>query len=147
MDPTQSALYEGLFLLNQQEVAADLESVINHLNEIFVRAEAEVVALKKWGERRLAYPIKRQKRGTYVLAYFKADRSHIRRIERDCNLSEIVIRNLILRADHIGETELEVIEKDPDFSLEVKPTSDLSNPVPASPPAAEADRTAATAEV
>lgn len=144
MDPTKSTLYEGLFLLNQQEVAGDLEGVINHLKEIFSRAEAEVVALKKWGERRLAYPIKGQKRGTYVLAYFRADRSHILRIERDCNLSEIVIRNMIIRADHVGETELELVQKEPDFELEAKLASDPSSPA-AETPAVEADSTAATA--
>lgn len=144
MDQSSITLYEGLFLLNQQEVAADLEVAINHLKEIFVRAEAEVVVMKKWGERRLAYPIKGQKRGTYILVYFRVDGTHISRMERDCNLSEIVIRSMMIRADHIGETELEVIQKEPDLALEAKLTSDLSSPVAGA--AVEADREAATAD-
>jgi len=123
------SLYEGLFLLNQQEVTADFKATGEHLQEIFNRAKAEVVAMKKWAERRLAYAIKGQKRGTFILVYFRAEHGQIARIERDCNLSEKVIRSLIIRADHIGDTELEVIQKDSELSLEVKLHSELSNPV------------------
>ena len=144
MDESTKNLYEGLFLLNQQEVAADLEAVIGRLKEIFARADAQVLAMKKWGERRLAYPIKGQKRGTYVLVYFRVCPDQIARIERDCNLSETVIRNLIIKGDHIGDIELEVIQKDPEITLEAKLTSDLSNPV--TEPAVEVDRQAATAD-
>ena len=133
-----------MFLLNQQEVAADLEGRHQPPERDFLRAEAEVVAVKKWGERRLAYPIKGQKRGTYVLAYFRGRSDSYPRMERDCNLSEIVIRNMIIRADHIGETELEVVQKEPDLALEAKLTSDPSSPA-AETPAVEADSTAATA--
>jgi len=144
MDESTKNLYEGLFLLNQKEVAADLEAVIERLKEIFARAGAEVLAMKKWGERRLAYPIKGQKRGTYVLVYFRVCPDHIGRIERDCNLSETVLRNLIIKGDHIGETELEVIQKDPDIALEAKLTSESSSPVTES--VAKVDREAATAD-
>ena len=129
MAEPQISLYEGLFLLNQQEVAADINASMEHLQGILKRAGVEVVAIKKWGERRLAYPIKGQKRGTFILAYFNAPRDRISHIERDCNLSETVMRHLMIRADHIGETELDLIQKEPDISVETKLHSDLSNPV------------------
>jgi small subunit ribosomal protein S6 len=143
MDQTPTSLYEGLFLLNQQAVA-DLNGAIEHLREIFSRAKAEVVVMKKWGERRLAYEIKGQKRGVYILVYFNAQHDQLAHIERDCNLSEIVLRELVLRAEHIGETELELAKKDADLSLEVKLRSDLSNPVTAA--ASEAKPEAASPE-
>ena len=130
MDQPPTSLYEGLFLLSQQAVA-DLNGAIEHLREIFSRAKAEVLVMKKWGERRLAYEIKGQKRGVYILVYFNAQHDQLAHIERDCNLSEIVLRELVLRAEHIGETELELAKKDADLSLEVKLRSDLSNPVTA----------------
>lgn len=132
MDQPPTSLYEGLFLLNQQAVAADLSKAIEHLREIFSRAKADVLVMKKWGERRLAYEVKGQKRGVYILVYFNAQHDQLAHIERDCNLSETVLRQLVLRAEHIGETELELAKKDADLSLEVKLRSDLSNPVTAS---------------
>lgn len=113
-------LYEGMFLLNQQAVAADFNAAIEHVREILNRAEAEILILSKWDERKLAYEIRNQKRGLFVLAYFKARASQIANIDRDCNLSEQVLRALIIRADYMGEAELEVAKKNAELSLEAK---------------------------
>ena len=119
-EPTM-ALYEGMFLLNQQEAATDFGGCIDFVKDVFTRAEAELIVLTKWDERRLAYPIRGQKRGTYLLAYFRARGAQIANIERDCNLSEQVLRNMIIRAEHIGETELELAKKEAtDLDLEAK---------------------------
>ena len=111
MADVNTRLYEGLFLLNQQNVASDYAGCLDHLKDIFTRAEAELVAMSKWDERRLAYEIEGQKRGTFILAYFNSRSTQIANIERDCSLSEIVLRALILRADHVGEIELEEAKK------------------------------------
>jgi small subunit ribosomal protein S6 len=97
--------YEAMFLIGQA-AAADLTSVIAHINEIFARSHAEVLAMKKWDERRLAFEIKKQKRGLYILAYFKASNTVLPQIERDCNLSEKILRVMILRADHLTPDEM-----------------------------------------
>ena len=51
-----------------------------------------MVAIRKWGERKLAYDIEHKTRGTYILAYFKADGRRIAGIEKDVLLSEKVMR-------------------------------------------------------
>ena len=103
-------IYEGMFLF-PQSAAADFQGMIDHINEILNRAEAEVIAMKKWDERRLAYDIKGNKRGLYILTYFKADRQRISSIERDCNLSELLLRSLVIRADHVPAEEIEVSDQ------------------------------------
>lgn len=113
-------LYEGLFLLNQQAASADFAGCVDFIRQVFQRAEAELIVLRRWEERKLAYEIKGQKRGVYLLAYFKARGTQIANIERDCNLSDQVLRSLITKADHIGEAEIEVARKDADLSLEAK---------------------------
>ncbi|MFM9996478.1 MAG: 30S ribosomal protein S6 [Phycisphaerales bacterium] len=105
MTPTRVYPYEAMFLVGQA-AAADLSAVIAHVNEILSRAHAQVLALRKWDERRLAFEIKKQKRGLYLLAYFKAPNTSVAGIERDCNLSEVILRALILRADHYTEDEM-----------------------------------------
>ena len=105
MSDTRTSLYEGMFLMSSA-AGADLNGSLAHIQEILDRAEAEVVTLRKWDERRLAYAIKGQKRGLYIISYFNAQRSRIANIERDCNLSENVVRAMMLRADHFGEEEL-----------------------------------------
>ena len=113
-------LYEALFLLQQADVAGDFPAAVEHVRDLFNRAGAELLMLRKWDERRLAYEIKGQKRGTFLLAYFRAAGTAIRTLEHDSNLSETVLRMQVIKGDHIGEVELEAARKDADLSLEVK---------------------------
>ena len=120
MSDSLSSLYEGLFLVSQT-AATDVNVALDHLKGILARAEAEVIGLQKWDERRLAFPIKGQRRGTYFISYFRAPRSKIVGLERDCNLSELVLRSLFLRSDHLGEVEMDLFRKGIVTFVEKKP--------------------------
>lgn len=101
-------LYEAMFLFDPT-FAGSFENCEAEIKRIVVdRAEGEIVFLRKWEERRLAYKLKGRKRGVYVLTYFKAPASKITGLERDAMLSENVLRVLVLRAD--GMTQ-ELMEK------------------------------------
>ena len=117
MSTAVKRLYEGLFLVDSNEAASDWQGVIDAIEKIFSRAEAEVVSLKKWDERRLAYAIKKKSRGTYILTYFNADPLKIGSIERDVQLSERILRVMVLTTERMSqedidrETPLDVVEK------------------------------------
>ncbi len=89
-------LYEGMFLVDSALATADWEGTLAVVENILKRADAEVVAIRKWGERKLAYDIDHKTRGTYILAYFKAEGPRISGIEKDVLLSEKIMRVLIL---------------------------------------------------
>lgn len=132
-------LYEGLFLLRQEAATSDFKGCIDFLRTTFERAGAEVKVIRKWDERRLAYDIKGQRRGIFILAYFEVDGVQIANIERDCDLSDHVLRALIIRADHIGETELELEVKEADLAAEsaVRQPADEGESVTEAPSADE----------
>ncbi len=128
-------LYEGLFLLEQEAAANDFGGSIDFIRNVFERAGAELLVLRKWEERRLAYEIRGQRRGIYLLAYFKVDGRQLVGIERDCELSDYILRSMIIRADHVGDVELEVAAKDADLSLEATSRDEPAEPrVRAAPP-------------
>ncbi|MEO1236234.1 MAG: 30S ribosomal protein S6 [Planctomycetota bacterium] len=112
MPDTTPKLYEGLFLMSQSAVSAGLGSAIDTVRGMLDRVDAEVLTLGKWEERKLAYPIEGQKRGTFLITLFKVVPTQIANIERDCNLSEDVLRVMMTRADHMGETEIAAALKD-----------------------------------
>ena len=101
----RTGVYEVMFLTGQG-AAAQLGSLLEHINEVFARAGAKVSAMRKWDERRLAYPIDKQKRGVYFLAYIECPGDHISRIERDVVISDQILRCLIVRADHLSMDEI-----------------------------------------
>jgi small subunit ribosomal protein S6 len=85
-----------MFLVDSALATADWEGTLAFVENILKRADAEVVAIRKWGERKLAYDIDHKTRGTYIMAYFKADGRRITGIEKDVQLSEKIMRVLIL---------------------------------------------------
>jgi ribosomal protein S6 len=85
-----------MFLVDSAQAAADWDGTLAVIETILKRADADVVSMRKWGERRLAYEINHQTRGTYILCYFKANGQRIAGIEKDVQLSEKVMRVLIL---------------------------------------------------
>jgi len=99
--------YEAMFLVDSGMASSDWDGVISTINTIMTRGDAEVINLRKWDERRLAYDIAGHRRGTYLLSYFKADPARIGSIERDVKLNESLLRVLILRADHVTPEQME----------------------------------------
>ncbi|MDX2017339.1 MAG: 30S ribosomal protein S6 [Planctomycetota bacterium] len=133
-------VYEGMFLLSQA-VAADFGGAIDHIRELIAKAHGEILAMKKWDERRLAYEIKGQKRGVYILVYFKAPGGEMARLERDCNLSEKILRSIVLRADHLTSEEIQAFDARKELEVEAKMRASQVNkdaPAPAAQPAGEA---------
>ncbi|MHC4573430.1 MAG: 30S ribosomal protein S6 [Planctomycetota bacterium] len=100
-------LYEAMFLVDSAEAASEWKKIESTIKRILKRADAEIVLLKKWDDRRLAYEIGGKSKGAYILCYFRADGRKNHDIERGVQLSERIMRVLILRADAVDEKDLE----------------------------------------
>jgi small subunit ribosomal protein S6 len=100
-------LYEAMFLVDSSRATADWEAILASIRGMLEKVGAEIVSLKRWDERRLAYDVDGYSRGTYILCYFPVDGERIGEIERDVQLSEQILRVLILTAEHLSQEDLE----------------------------------------
>ncbi len=125
MTTATSNLYEIMFLIGQG-TAARLAEVLDHINTLFERSEFEVVAMQKWDERRMAYEIDKQKRGVYLLSYVQTEPGNIASFERDCNLSEEIMRVIVLRADHMTVEEAQAFDQRDELAVEAKLRADTA---------------------
>jgi len=119
MTTSTKTAYEAMFLISQSE-AVDFAGVIEHINDCLTRHGGELISMKKWDERRLAYEIDKQRRGVYLLAYFSCDGAEITAIERDLNLSERVMRHMFIRADHLTQDQMQAIDAREELAVEAK---------------------------
>jgi len=115
--------YEAMFLLGTG-FAADLDGALKLVRGIVEKHEGQVLVLKKWDERKLAYEISGQKRGLYVLCYFKSPGEAVTAIERDVNLSDQILRVLVTKADHLNPEEMAAVEPQPIVPREERPSWD-----------------------
>ena len=98
--------YEAMFLVDTAQATSNWEGVLSEIDTLLTRANAEVIGVHKWEENRLCYEIKKCKRGTYVLSYFHALPDAIQGLERDIQINEMILRVLVLRADHVTPEEM-----------------------------------------
>ena len=107
METVVKRLYEGMFLVDSGLAAQDWQVVIDEVQRMMTRAGADVVSLKKWDDRRMTYDIQGKSRGTYILVYFNCDPEKVKGIERDVQLSELLMRVMILRTDRMSQKDIE----------------------------------------
>jgi small subunit ribosomal protein S6 len=96
-----------MFLIDSAQAAADWDGTIATITRILEKADAEIVSIKKWDDRKLAYPIKGQNRGTYILCYFRANGQKIHDVEKSVQISEQIIRAMILNAEKMTAEDIE----------------------------------------
>jgi small subunit ribosomal protein S6 len=96
-----------MFLVDSAEAGMDWDGVIASITKILDKVKAEIVSIRKWDDRRLAYDIRRVSRGTYILTYFRVEGQNIQEIEKSVQLSERIIRVLILNAEGMSAADIE----------------------------------------
>jgi small subunit ribosomal protein S6 len=87
-------LYESMFLVDNARAKEDLDGTVAELREMVERVGGEIVNCDKWDEKKLAYAINGQRRGTYVLCHWNGPPGAPAKLERACRLSALVLRVL-----------------------------------------------------
>jgi small subunit ribosomal protein S6 len=91
--------YETTILVSSSQANADYDGTLAAVKAIYESEGAEFIELEKWEERRLAYPIDGNLSAVYLVGYFKSDPLAVERIERRAQLSEVILRQLIIVRD------------------------------------------------
>lgn len=89
--------YEAMFLLDSTKVAVSWDDAVKQVHDILAKHNSEIVASRQWDERRLAYPVEGHKKGTFLLTYFKTEGAAMKEITADCHLSDVILREIILK--------------------------------------------------
>jgi small subunit ribosomal protein S6 len=84
--------YETLFILHPELPEAQVRETIDRVRKLIEGMEGQVAELQDWGMRDLAYPIRKQPRGTYVLAQYAARPEVVKELERTLKLADEVLR-------------------------------------------------------
>jgi small subunit ribosomal protein S6 len=108
-------------LLDNREVRNGWQPLKESVLAIFTKHGAKVLSGRRWDERRLAYAIKGQHRGTYLLVYFAADTQSVAAIRRDLQFREAVLRWLLLEC---GEVPASAYEPESAFDVNAIPADD-----------------------
>ena len=84
--------YETLFIVHPEVVGDDLVALIEKYRKVLGDQQAVVLKADNWGSRNLAYPVKKQTRGSFVLTVFEGGSSVVAEFERRLRIDEKVIK-------------------------------------------------------
>lgn len=95
--------YESVFIARQDISSTQVEQLIEQFAEIVATGGGEVKKREYWGLRSLAYRIKKNRKGHYVLFNLDAPASAVTEMERLMRLNEDILRYLTIRVDALEE--------------------------------------------
>jgi small subunit ribosomal protein S6 len=96
-----------MFLLDNAVVREDWKTAKGLVTEALAKHGGAVRTARRFDERRLAYPIRGRSRATYLLCYFDLPGGAMPALNRELELSDRVLRTLILRAEAVPASEQE----------------------------------------
>lgn len=88
--------YELLYIISATVPEAEREKVINKFQKYVEDRKGKIISIDKWGMKKLAYPIKFQDEGFYVLMTFECDPLIIQDMEKAMNIYEPVVRKMFV---------------------------------------------------
>lgn len=91
--------YEIMFIVKATQESADVKKTAENAKKILVAEKANVTELKELGEKKLAYPIKKEMNGYYYVMQAEANKDAISEFDRKIKLDENILRHLIIRLD------------------------------------------------
>ena len=87
--------YEIMYIINATLEETARKEEVSKLQSILEKNGAKVTDTKEWGVKDLAYPIKKQSKGYYVVLKVSAEAASLKEFDRLAKLDTNVIRHLI----------------------------------------------------
>ncbi len=102
--------YETLFIVQIDLSTDELNSIIERYRAIITSLKGTIITVEKWGKRKLAYEIKKQSNGNYVLLDFAGKSAIIDELERNFKIDDKILKFMTIMKD--GNVDLATIEKE-----------------------------------
>ena len=96
-------LYESVIIARQDISATQVETLINEFSAIIENGGGSIKKREYWGLRSLAYRIKKNRKGHYVMLNLETDSETLNEFERIMGLNEDILRFLNIRIEEVSE--------------------------------------------
>jgi small subunit ribosomal protein S6 len=96
------ANYESVLIARQDLGASQVNSIVEDLSSVIKKEGGEVVRVDNWGLKNLAYRIKKNRKGHYVILNIAAPASAIAEYERVMRVNEDIIRYMTIKVEEFS---------------------------------------------
>src|SRR4029078_7166340 len=92
-------LYESLFIIRPSVSDEETNALIEKMKSVADRTGAQFIKSENWGRKKLAYEVRRERKGTYVYFYFKAPNNTVGELEHAYRLEDNIIKFLTVHLE------------------------------------------------
>ena len=96
-------LYENVFIARQDISGAQVDALADTFTQLVADNGGEVKKREYWGLRNLAYRMRKNRKGHYVLLNLSAPPAALAELERTMRINEDVIRYMTIRVDELED--------------------------------------------
>ncbi|HEY8634956.1 MAG TPA: 30S ribosomal protein S6 [Candidatus Dormibacteraeota bacterium] len=89
--------YEVLYIVRADLDDDKVQDIVKRVNTLIEKAGGSIERTNVWGKRKLAYEVKHQKEGSYILQDFTIEQDRIPELEAALKITEEVLRHLVVR--------------------------------------------------
>jgi small subunit ribosomal protein S6 len=93
------SIYESIFIINPNLADDETAAIIKKMQDVVTNQGGEMIKFEDWGKKKLAYEIKKQKRGHYAFFQFKGPATMISELERTYKLTDSVIKFITVKLE------------------------------------------------
>jgi small subunit ribosomal protein S6 len=92
-------LYESIFIVRPSLSDEETTKIIDKMKGVLDKCGATILKSENWGKRKLAYEVKRERKGAYVYLHFQSKGDVVAELERFYRLEDSVMKFLTVRLD------------------------------------------------
>ena len=100
-------IYENVVILNASLPDEEINASVAKIKDLINNSGGEILKTDLWGRKKLAYEIKKQQKGYYVLFIFKTPAPTIRKLEELYKVFDPVIKYMVIK---LGPKQVKVLE-------------------------------------
>jgi small subunit ribosomal protein S6 len=93
------SLYESIFVVRPSLSDDDTNKLIEKMKAVLEKAGATLLKFENWGKKKLAYEVKRERKGTFVYFHFKSAGNVVGELERSYRLEDSILKFLTVRQE------------------------------------------------
>ena len=118
-------LYEIMTILPAQYADTEVDGVIGTISKVLEKSGAKVEKTHSFGKIKMAYPIERQRYGTYILFYVTAEPETMSKLDGDLRLTDEVLRHMsIARPEGMPKGDFKLVQYTPPLTAEGRRAGD-----------------------
>ena len=120
--------YELIYIVNSNVERKKIDQVMKDISNRLENTEAKIINHVVWGKKKLAYPIKGNTYGNYILLHYEGgDNNKLNEFDSWLKLSGLAIRHMIVRLEEKPDVVKDFGEEKLENNYEKKPEEKEEN--------------------